>query len=98
MRKLTIILAALLLVPYPLHGCKTITDENITSEIRTKLANDQYASSLKINIETKSGVVTLSGTVRTQEDKDRVIRIVKNVDGVVNIHDAITVQKGEEQK
>jgi len=66
---------------------QTIDDTVITTEIKAKLAADQLSNLTKIGVDTKNGVVTLSGTVDSLERQQRAVQIagsVKGVRGVVN--------------
>ncbi|HEV8486161.1 MAG TPA: BON domain-containing protein, partial [Blastocatellia bacterium] len=50
-----------------LVGCnsRAVDDSAITAKVKSKLAADSQTSAIKISVETKDGVVTLSGTVPT---------------------------------
>jgi hyperosmotically inducible protein len=66
---------------------QTIDDTVITTEIKAKLAADKLSNLTKIGVNTKNGVVTLSGTVDSLERQERAAQIagaVKGVRGVVN--------------
>jgi BON domain len=66
---------------------QTIDDTVLTTEIKAKLAADQLSNLTKIGVNTKNGVVTLTGTVDSLERQQRAAQIagsVKGVRGVVN--------------
>jgi len=66
---------------------QTIDDTVLTTEIKAKLAADQLSNLTKIGVNTKNGVVTLTGTVDSLERLQRAAQIagsVKGVRGVVN--------------
>ena len=66
---------------------QTIDDTVITTEIKAKLTADQLSNLTKVGVNTKQGIVTLSGTVDSIERRERAAQIagsVKGVRGVVN--------------
>jgi hyperosmotically inducible periplasmic protein len=67
---------------------RTIDDVAVTNAIRAELARDKVVSVFDIEVETKKGVVTLRGTVRTEEEARRAAEIAgrdrKNVVRVDN--------------
>ncbi len=67
---------------------QTIDDTVITTEIKAKLTADKLSNLTKVGVNTKQGVVTLSGTVDSVERRERAAQIagsVKGVRGVVNV-------------
>lgn len=64
----------------------------ITSAVKTKLLADPDVSGLRIDVDTRDRVVTLTGTVRTQAEKSKAIRLAREVDGVRDVTDRLTVQ------
>jgi len=66
---------------------QTIDDTVITTEIKAKLTADKLSNLTKVGVDTKQGIVTLSGTVDSIERRERAAQIagsVKGVRGVVN--------------
>ena len=86
-------LALMLLITLFAFGCEsqTIDDAAITTEVKSKLAADGNTSALKIGVETTDGVVNLSGTVPTDMEKKKAEEIARNVDGVTNVVNKISV-------
>jgi hyperosmotically inducible periplasmic protein len=86
---LLIMIAVLLGVP----GCSSqeVDDSAITVKVKSKLAADSKTSAIKIGVETKDGVVTLSGTVPTTTEKDEAEKLAKNTEGVKRVTNSITV-------
>lgn len=63
------------------------SDATITSAINVKYVNDGLVSAFDINIDTYQGVVTLSGTVKTQAVASHAVvlaRSTKNVKRVIS--------------
>jgi hyperosmotically inducible periplasmic protein len=74
-------------------GCSSqeVDDSATTLKVKSKLAADSHTSAIKIGVETKDGVVTLSGTVPTATEKDEAEKVAKNTEGVKRVVNAITV-------
>ena len=72
-------------------GDKT-ADAAITSAVKTKFLADTQVGGLKIDVDTKGGVVTLTGTVKSAAEKAEAIRLAKTTKGVKSVVDKLTVQ------
>lgn len=68
-------------------------DPGLTAEIKTRLLADPTVSGLKINVDTKDRVVTLTGTVTSQAEKTRALNIARGVENVVRVEDHLTVRE-----
>jgi hyperosmotically inducible periplasmic protein len=68
-------------------------DPGLTVEIKTRLLADPMVSGLKINVDTKDRVVTLTGTVSSQAEKARALEIARGVENVVRLEDRLTVRE-----
>ena len=60
-------------------------DVSITNDVRARLAADTQASPLRINVETKTGIVKLSGNVATDGERNSVERIARETPGVRSV-------------
>jgi hyperosmotically inducible protein len=67
------------------------TDAGITTNVKTKLAADDTVKAYKVDVDTRNGVVTLSGDVESAAAKEEAIRIAKQTDGVRDVIDQIHV-------
>ena len=74
-------------------GCSSqaVDDSTVTAKVKTKLATDTQTSAIKIGVDTVAGVVTLSGTVPTDTEKNRAEQLAKNTDGVKRVVNKISV-------
>jgi osmotically-inducible protein OsmY len=45
-------------------------------------------------VDTKDGVVSLNGPVKSQNEKDRALRIARETSGVKDVRDNLVVQSG----
>ena len=69
-----------------------VADATITSEVKTKLLADPKVGGLKIDVDTKDNVVTLTGTVNSVEEKNEALRLAKTSAGVKRVVDKLTVK------
>lgn len=70
---------------------EVVNDAAITGKVKAAVMAEPGISSLKINVDTKDGVVTLNGKIDTQEHKDRAIQVAQSVDGVKSVVDNLTL-------
>jgi osmotically-inducible protein OsmY len=84
----TLVLFASLIV-----ACAGATDASITAAVKTKLAADSQVNASEINVDTKDGVVTLTGNIDSHEAKDRAIQIARDTKGVQDVQDMISVRE-----
>lgn len=68
-------------------------DRKLGKKIRDELAGGWFTKSYdNITVSVRDGNVTLRGTVPTQEDKNKVVEKVGNIEGIRNINNLIMVQ------
>lgn len=67
------------------------TDAGITTNVKTKLAADDTVKAYQVDVDTRNGVVTLSGNVETTAAKEQAIQIARGTDGVRDVIDQIRV-------
>jgi hyperosmotically inducible protein len=70
------------------------TDAGITTKVKSKLAADDTVKAYQIDVDTKEKVVTLSGNVDSQAAKDQAVALARQVEGVADVVDNITVAGG----
>ncbi len=65
--------------------------QQLTSRIQDAVRNlsDKYNN---VNVSLNNGTVTLRGTVASQEDKSNLERLVRGLEGVLNVDNQVTVQ------
>jgi osmotically-inducible protein OsmY len=64
---------------------QVVDDAKIALEVKTKLAADKLANLTKTNVTVRNGVVTLDGTVDTEERKTHATAIAQRIDGVKEV-------------
>lgn len=67
------------------------TDAGITTNVKTKLAADDTVKAYQVDVDTRNGVVTLSGDVESAAAKEQALRIARQTDGVRDVVDQIHV-------
>ncbi|OOG41151.1 BON domain-containing protein [Polaromonas sp. A23] len=71
-----------------------IDDVTITAKVSGSLAKDPDLSAIKINVDTKDGVVTLNGPAPNAAAKDKATTIAKQVQGVNSVNNQLMVTPG----
>ncbi|GAB2522409.1 MULTISPECIES: BON domain-containing protein [unclassified Simplicispira] len=67
------------------------SDAGITAQVKAGLAKDSDLSALKIDVDTRSGVVTLNGTAPSDAARERAAAIAREVKGVTSVINHLTV-------
>ena len=68
-----------------------VSDAEITAKVNAGLAADKDLSAIKINVDTKDGIVTLNGPVPNAAAKSRASDIARNVKDVKSVNNQLTV-------
>lgn len=71
-----------------------IDDAVITTSVNASFAKDPDLSAIKINVDTKDGVVTLNGPAPTAAAKDKAADLAKQVKGVASVNNQLVVKAG----
>lgn len=71
-----------------------VDSASITASVNASLIKDTELSAIKIDVDTKDGVVTLTGEAPNQAAKDRAGDIAKAVQGVTAVTNNLTVKAG----
>ena len=58
-----------------------------------KMADDPLVGAMKIDVDTKDGIVTLNGTVKSLAEEQKAIDLAKSVDGVKGVESKLVVGK-----
>jgi len=69
-----------------------IDDAALTTKVKTALMAEPGLRSLEINVDTRDNIVTLNGTVDSQEKKQRAMQIAQKVEGVKSVSDNLVVK------
>ena len=76
-----------------LAASKQVDDNVLYDNVRRKLANDQLVKGGNLDVDVKSGVVTIKGSVEFDNQKARAEKIVKKMSGVKSVINQITVRR-----
>jgi hyperosmotically inducible protein len=71
---------------------KGLTDAAITASIKTDLLKDPDLSVLKIDVDTKGGVVTLNGLTGDEAGRSRAGRLANSIKGVKEVRNFLVVK------
>jgi len=60
--------------------------------VKSKLLADPDVSGLRIDVDTRDGVVTLTGTVSSAAEKTRALNLAGKVENVKRVEDKLTLR------
>ena len=99
MRTLSKLAAGLLVSMLMLGGAvaaespgKAVSDSWITTKVKSELVTDKQVTSTHIHVKTVEGVVTLTGTAKTQAEIDRAAEDAGKVQGVKSVVNNVEVK------
>ncbi len=72
----------------------TIDDADTTARVKVRLLEDPQVKGLKIDVDTRDGVVFLTGTVGSENEKDQAIKLARDTKGVKDVQANLTFGKG----
>jgi hyperosmotically inducible protein len=72
---------------------KVIDDSTITAKVKTALIESDDTNANDIKVETRGGIVQLSGFVETQAQKDAATRVAQAVTGVKSVENGLGIKK-----
>ena len=71
-----------------------IDDATITAAVKSRLLEDPQVKGLKIDVDTREGVVFLTGSVRTQQESDRAVQVARGTEHVKDVKPNLVVSRG----
>ena len=72
-----------------------IDDTVVTTKVKSALLSDQDIKGFDIKVETRKGIVLLSGFVDNQARADRAMAVVRAVEGVKGVENNMTIKEGK---
>ena len=66
---------------------------SLTLKIKAKMTLDDLVKARTINVDTTGSVVTLTGTVESNQERERAVRLARETDGVTNVVDKLQVKQ-----
>ena len=71
---------------------EVVDDSVITTKIKSEIAADDLLKGFQVSVETRKGIVELSGFVDSQKAKDKAGEIARGVGGVKSVKNALIVK------
>lgn len=75
---------------------QAVSNATLTARIKSKLLANGNTSGLAVNVDSRDGEVTLSGTVGSDEEKELIERIAGNTEGTTSVDNRLMVEPEEE--
>jgi osmotically-inducible protein OsmY len=75
------------------RGGEVIGEAALTVKIKSKMALDDSVKARAINVTTNGTVVTLTGTVQSDQERQRAVRLAKETEGITQVVDKLQVRK-----
>lgn len=73
------------------NTAQALSDTAITSKVKAAILAEPGLKVLQINVDTTNGMVTLTGTVNSQKNRDKAVAIAGNVEGVKGVSNRLSV-------
>ena len=72
---------------------RAVADGSVTAKIKAKMALDDTVKALNVDVDTNGTTVTVSGIVGSTAQRDRVLQLARETDGVTQVVDHLQVRK-----
>ncbi|SDQ25886.1 hyperosmotically inducible protein [Pseudoxanthomonas sp. CF385] len=69
-------------------SAQPVDDTWITTKVKADLLTSSNVPGTEIKVETVNGVVTLSGTISSQAEKDKALKVARGIKGVKTVESA----------
>jgi hypothetical protein len=73
-------------------AAETISDAGLTAKIKSKMALDDLVKARTINVDSADGVVTLTGQVRSEQERQRALALARETNGVTSVVDRLQIR------
>ena len=71
---------------------QSLEEGSLTAKIKAKMVLDDVVKARDINVTTDGTTVILTGTVQTQQERDRSLALARETTGVTNVVDRLTIR------
>lgn len=71
-----------------------LDDAGITLRVKERLLDDPVVKGLAIDVDTRAGVVYLTGSVSTEHEKEQAIKLARETEGVKDVQPNLRIGKG----
>ena len=72
---------------------RAIANAQVTAKIKAKMALDESVKALNVNVDTTGRTVTLTGVVDSPAQRERVVRLARETDGVGEVVDHLRLRQ-----
>jgi len=72
----------------------TIDDADTTMRVKGRLLEDPLVKGLRIDVDTRDGVVFLTGSVSSEQEKEQAIKLARETKGVKDVQANLTIASG----
>ena len=72
---------------------QAVDEGSLTLKIKSKMALDDMVKARLINVDTTGSVVTLTGTVESNRERERAVLLARETAGVTNVVDKLQVKQ-----
>jgi hyperosmotically inducible protein len=70
-----------------------VSEGALTTKIKSKMVLDDHVKARTIDVDTSGSVVTLTGVVQSNEEREHAVRLARDTDGVTRVVDKLVVKK-----
>lgn len=70
----------------------TLEDAALTAKIKSKMGLDDMVQARRIDVTTDNGIVTLTGTVGSQAERQRAVQLARETAGVKSVTDRLAIR------
>lgn len=74
------------------HAEEALNQGALTAKIKAKMALDDTVKALSIDVDSRDGVVTLSGTVHSEAERAKAVALARDTAGVTSVNDRLVVR------
>jgi osmotically-inducible protein OsmY len=69
------------------------SEASLTAKIKAKMTLDDTIEAARIDVDTTGSVVTVSGRVRSEAERQRVLQLARETEGVTRVNDSLEVRQ-----
>jgi hyperosmotically inducible protein len=70
----------------------SLEEGSLTAKIKAKMVLDDLVKARSIDVTTEGTIVTVAGTVHSQQERDRALALARETDGVTKVVDALVIR------
>jgi hyperosmotically inducible periplasmic protein len=71
---------------------RAIAEGSVTAKIKAKMALDEFVKARDLDVDTVGSIVTVSGWVHSQAEKDRALQLARETQGVTQVVDKVQIK------